>query len=205
MAHEEAASLFVLPLIVLVLFAGWRLLWLPASRRPRPPADAEGRVSRRRLDGFTKVLRPGGTELRRRRSIPTRPSTRAPSRACCEPSTRIPISSIRSDYQLLREDQKGHYSGVGMQVGARNGKTVVMAPFPGSPAYKAGIRPGDIISCGQRQAHRQPQHHRGGRPAERAARHPGQHRGFARRRARPSPSPSSATTSAARACRTPSG
>jgi carboxyl-terminal processing protease len=49
------------------------------------------------------------------------------------------------DYQLLREDQKGHYYGVGMQVGPRNGKTVVMAPFPGSPAYKAGLRPGDII------------------------------------------------------------
>src|SRR5262249_38903930 len=37
------------------------------------------------------------------------------------------------------------YYGVGMQVGPRNGKTVVMAPFPGSPAYKAGLRPGDII------------------------------------------------------------
>ena len=32
-----------------------------------------------------------------------------------------------------------------MQVAPRNGKTVVMAPFPGSPAYKAGLRPGDII------------------------------------------------------------
>ena len=49
------------------------------------------------------------------------------------------------DYQLLKEDQKGHYYGVGMQVGARNGKTVVIAPFPGSPAYKAGLRPGDSI------------------------------------------------------------
>ena len=49
------------------------------------------------------------------------------------------------DYQLLREDQKGHYFGVGMQVRAFNGKTVVVAPFPDKPAYRAGIRPGDII------------------------------------------------------------
>src|SRR5689334_3847140 len=49
------------------------------------------------------------------------------------------------DYQILKEDQNGHYSGVGMQVQARGNKTVVMAPFPGSPAYKAGIRPGDTI------------------------------------------------------------
>jgi len=50
------------------------------------------------------------------------------------------------EYAALRDDQRGHYYGVGMMVGPRNGKTMVMAPFPGSPAYKAGIRPGDIIS-----------------------------------------------------------
>jgi carboxyl-terminal processing protease len=49
------------------------------------------------------------------------------------------------DYQLLREDQKGHYFGVGMQVAPRGGKTIVIAPFKGSPAYKAGLRPGDVI------------------------------------------------------------
>ena len=32
-----------------------------------------------------------------------------------------------------------------MTVAPRNGKTIVIAPFAGSPAYKAGIRPGDVI------------------------------------------------------------
>jgi carboxyl-terminal processing protease len=49
------------------------------------------------------------------------------------------------DFDALREDQHGSYSGVGMQVGPRNGKTIVIAPFEGSPAYKAGLRPGDVI------------------------------------------------------------
>jgi carboxyl-terminal processing protease len=49
------------------------------------------------------------------------------------------------DFQVLKEDQKGHYYGVGMTVAERNRKTIVIAPFPGSPAYKAGIRPGDVI------------------------------------------------------------
>lgn len=48
-------------------------------------------------------------------------------------------------YQLLREDQAGHYFGVGMLVGAPEGKVIVMYPFQGSPAYKAGVRPGDAI------------------------------------------------------------
>ncbi len=47
---------------------------------------------------------------------------------------------------LMKEEQRGHYFGVGMQVSPRNGKTVVIRPFVGSPAYKAGIRPGDTIS-----------------------------------------------------------
>jgi len=48
-------------------------------------------------------------------------------------------------FSLLKEDQRGKYYGVGMQVAPRGGRTVVMAPFFGSPAYKAGIRPGDVI------------------------------------------------------------
>ena len=50
-------------------------------------------------------------------------------------------------YSLLREDQRGKYYGVGMTVGPRNNKVIVIAPFVGTPAYKAGIRPGDIIAA----------------------------------------------------------
>src|SRR6266536_2649732 len=48
-------------------------------------------------------------------------------------------------YALLREAQKGKYYGVGMQVGPRNNKVIVVVLFAGAPAYKAGIRPGDVI------------------------------------------------------------
>src|SRR5512141_2514751 len=48
-------------------------------------------------------------------------------------------------YAALREDQRGQYYGVGMQVGPRNGKTMVMWPFETSPAYRAGLRTGDMI------------------------------------------------------------
>src|SRR5271169_4957633 len=49
------------------------------------------------------------------------------------------------DFDGLREEQRGHYYGVGMSVVGRNGKTIVVAPFVGSPAYKAGLRPNDVI------------------------------------------------------------
>ena len=51
------------------------------------------------------------------------------------------------DFAGLREEQHGKYYGVGMQIGPqpRTGKTMVINPFGGSPAYKAGIRPGDLL------------------------------------------------------------
>ena len=51
------------------------------------------------------------------------------------------------DYAAMREDQRGQYYGVGMQVGSRNNRTIVMWPFENSPAYRAGLRPGDTITA----------------------------------------------------------
>ncbi len=48
-------------------------------------------------------------------------------------------------FKQLRDNQQGHYAGVGMSIGTQNNSTVVVAPFPRTPAYRAGLRPGDVI------------------------------------------------------------
>jgi carboxyl-terminal processing protease len=48
-------------------------------------------------------------------------------------------------FAQMREDQHGKYYGVGMSIQPQENKIVVLAPFEGTPAYKAGIRPGDVI------------------------------------------------------------
>jgi carboxyl-terminal processing protease len=48
-------------------------------------------------------------------------------------------------YEGMREEQRGKYYGVGMTVGPRNNQVIVIYPFVGTPAYKAGIHPGDVI------------------------------------------------------------
>lgn len=44
-----------------------------------------------------------------------------------------------------RSDISGSFFGIGAQVGVRDGLPVIIAPFDGSPADRAGIKPGDII------------------------------------------------------------
>lgn len=45
----------------------------------------------------------------------------------------------------LREEQAGSYAGVGMQIAMFDGDPIVEHPFPGTPAFRAGVQPGDAI------------------------------------------------------------
>jgi len=50
-------------------------------------------------------------------------------------------------YAKLREDQRGHYYGVGMVIQQQTNKVYVITPYEGTPSFRAGIHPGDIISA----------------------------------------------------------
>ncbi|MHB1936538.1 MAG: S41 family peptidase [Acidobacteriaceae bacterium] len=48
-------------------------------------------------------------------------------------------------FAQMREEESGKYYGIGMEIMQQNDKIVVVNPFEGTPSYKAGIRPGDVI------------------------------------------------------------
>jgi carboxyl-terminal processing protease len=48
-------------------------------------------------------------------------------------------------YAKMREEQHGRYYGVGMTIQQQNGKVYVVYPFEGTPSFRAGIHPGDVI------------------------------------------------------------
>ncbi|MBF0303080.1 MAG: S41 family peptidase [Desulfamplus sp.] len=45
----------------------------------------------------------------------------------------------------LQDDTKGEFGGVGIVVALKNGMLTVVSPIEGTPAYKAGIKTGDMI------------------------------------------------------------
>src|SRR5689334_18011162 len=138
-------SFFVLPVIVGVFsvlggFYGPRIPVASAATE----ADASERILNQEVDGLAKVY----SLLEQNNADPVN-ADKAIYRGAIPGMLRTldPHSNFfdPKDYQAILEEQKGTYFGVGMTVSARNGKTVVIAPFPGSPAYKIGLRPGDII------------------------------------------------------------
>ena len=49
-------------------------------------------------------------------------------------------------YARMKEDQHGKYYGVGMLIQPQDRKVVVVYPIEGSPAFRAGVHPGDVIT-----------------------------------------------------------
>jgi carboxyl-terminal processing protease len=50
------------------------------------------------------------------------------------------------NYAQMRERQEGHYYGLGIQINSVDGDIKVVSIFEGTPAYKKGLRRGDILS-----------------------------------------------------------
>jgi carboxyl-terminal processing protease len=136
---------FVLPLIVVAfsLLGGFYGPRVPVASAASD-SDAAERIMNEEVDNFAKVYSlveqnfaepVNADKAIYRGAIPGMLRTLDPHSNFFDPK----------DYQTVLEEQQGKYYGVGMSVSTRNGKTVVIAPFPGSPAYKVGIRPGDII------------------------------------------------------------
>src|SRR3989344_5346485 len=49
------------------------------------------------------------------------------------------------DLKMFERDIAGNFSGVGMEIGIKDGILIVVAPLKDTPAYRGGIQPGDKI------------------------------------------------------------
>lgn len=47
--------------------------------------------------------------------------------------------------KIINDNLSGSFGGVGIEIGYKKGQLAVIAPLPGTPAEKAGVKPGDYI------------------------------------------------------------
>jgi carboxyl-terminal processing protease len=50
-----------------------------------------------------------------------------------------------AEARRIEEDLKGQMEGIGVRFGERQGRPTILAVLPGTPAEKAGLRPGDVL------------------------------------------------------------
>jgi len=55
-------------------------------------------------------------------------------------------------FAAMRERQQGSFFGIGVIIGIRGGKVTIITPIPGTPAYRLGMRAGDVIEAVDGQA-----------------------------------------------------
>jgi len=58
---------------------------------------------------------------------------------------RFSVLMEKSSYDALMESTHGKYEGLGMQIDARDNRIRIIAPIEGTPAYRKGLRAGDVV------------------------------------------------------------
>ncbi len=58
---------------------------------------------------------------------------------------RFSVLMESSQYEALMESTHGKYEGLGMQIDARDNRIVIITPIEGTPAYRKGLKAGDVI------------------------------------------------------------
>src|SRR3989344_5312560 len=51
----------------------------------------------------------------------------------------------KEESQMLETELEGKFGGIGLEVSEQDGKVVVVSPIDGAPAYRAGLKSGDVI------------------------------------------------------------
>ena len=89
-----------------------------------------------------------------------------------------------TEYSDMQRKQRAQYFGIGMLISMDGPKVIAMEPFPGSPAWRADLRRGDVIVAVDGKDVTKKDSARGRRYAARPARQPGARHRDARRRHR---------------------
>ncbi|UCG62127.1 MAG: S41 family peptidase [Candidatus Zixiibacteriota bacterium] len=58
---------------------------------------------------------------------------------------RFSVLMEKQSYDALMESTHGKYEGLGMQIDSRGNRIVIITPIEGTPAYRKGLRAGDVI------------------------------------------------------------
>ncbi|MFQ5454162.1 MAG: S41 family peptidase [Candidatus Zixiibacteriota bacterium] len=114
------------------------------------PAEEQKEVPRKKRDTFlrdVKKLTQTAFNIRNQymEEVDTEEIIKAGIQGMLSNLDRFSVLLEKSSYDALMESTHGKYEGLGMQIDARNNHIIIIAPIEGTPAYRKGLRAGDVI------------------------------------------------------------
>ncbi|MCK4460251.1 MAG: S41 family peptidase, partial [candidate division Zixibacteria bacterium] len=127
------------------------VMWADTTHINTEPVTTDSReTTRRKRDSFLKdVKKLSSTAFNIRNQymedVDTDEIIKAGIRGMLTDLDRYSILMERSSYEALMESTHGKYEGLGMQIDSRDNRIIIITPIEGTPAYRKGLRAGDII------------------------------------------------------------
>ncbi len=127
------------------------VMWADTTHINTEPVTTDSReTTRRKRDSFLKdVKKLSSTAFNIRNQymedVDTDEIIKAGIRGMLTDLDRYSVLMERSSYEALMESTHGKYEGLGMQIDSRDNRIIIIAPIEGTPAYRKGLRAGDII------------------------------------------------------------
>ncbi|UCC44696.1 MAG: S41 family peptidase [Candidatus Zixiibacteriota bacterium] len=114
------------------------------------PATESGRSEREKRDTFYKNIRKlhqAAYAIRNRymEDIDADELIRTGIDGMLADLDRYSVLMEQRAYDALMESTHGRYSGLGMQIDARDNRIIIISPIEGTPAYRKGLRAGDVV------------------------------------------------------------
>ena len=111
-----------------------------------PPESTE-KVSRDTFLSDVKKLTQTAFNIRNQymEEVDTKEIIKAGIVGMLEDLDRFSVLMEKSSYDALMESTHGKYEGLGMQIDGRDNRIVIVTPIEGTPAYRKGLRAGDVI------------------------------------------------------------
>ncbi len=113
-------------------------------------ADEEQTDPRRKRDSFlrdVKKLTQTAFNIRNQymEEVDTEEIIKAGITGMLQDLDRFSVLMEKSSYDALMESTHGKYEGLGMQIDSRDERIQIITPIEGTPAYRRGLKAGDII------------------------------------------------------------
>ncbi|MFN0061945.1 MAG: S41 family peptidase [Myxococcaceae bacterium] len=130
-----------------IRFGGWVVFLLPLAIAAAPPpvakSDASGNGTYPQLELFARVL--SYVQNNYVQSVEDRQLVYGAIKGMVQTLDPHTVFMTPEEFREMKEDTTGEFTGLGMELGMKEGVLTIISPMDDTPAARAGVKPGDHL------------------------------------------------------------